>query len=269
MYSSNDSSHATIPHKYLQNNTKSLYTTVIDATLDRVREAFYDEGLDDQVLNELKCSWNMKLRQSGALVSDSYVDPQYTRTDPNIQNKLNIINAGIKRDREESSQPVTLTQHQRQSRNIQIQQQHQQIHETDTSPPQQVYIRASDGARVHIPRQTYHLDGQNDESGESEDEKEESIPSTSSSSSSNDIESDENENPSLSSVKDEEIEELNSDDDISDDEVQAFDCENTILCQFESVKRKQQKWTIKLSNGIMSIDKKDIVFTKLQGDAEW
>ena len=39
---------------HLHESTKTVYENVMEGTLSKVREAFYDEGLDDQILNELR-----------------------------------------------------------------------------------------------------------------------------------------------------------------------------------------------------------------------
>ncbi|KAK3093832.1 hypothetical protein FSP39_020729 [Pinctada imbricata] len=44
-----------------------LYRTVVDDVISNVREAFLDEGVDEQVLQELKQLWESKLTQSRAL----------------------------------------------------------------------------------------------------------------------------------------------------------------------------------------------------------
>jgi len=235
-----------IPTKHLHQNTKTVYANVMEGTLSKVREAFYDEGLDDQILNELRSLWDMKLQQSCVIANDNYAQPNYTKTDPNVERKLNLLNQQLDASRQLD----------------------QQVQQSSSQIQRQIYTRP-DGVQVHhIPQ--YHLDGQNDESGESNDEKpNESENSSSSSSDTNDIDSNESEVKSESSVKSDQVESLNSNDDISDEEFSAFQCDNNILCQFESVKRKQQKWNVKLLNGIMNVNGKDIVFTKLTGEAEW
>lgn len=44
-----------------------LYTTVIDDVISSVRDAFLDEGVDEQVLQELKQIWNNKMMASKAV----------------------------------------------------------------------------------------------------------------------------------------------------------------------------------------------------------
>lgn len=46
---------------------KKLYQTVIDDVMAGVREAFLDEGVDEQVLQELKMLWESKLLATRAV----------------------------------------------------------------------------------------------------------------------------------------------------------------------------------------------------------
>lgn len=50
------------------NPVPKLYRAVVEDVISSVREAFLDEGVDEQVLQELKQSWESKLIQSKALV---------------------------------------------------------------------------------------------------------------------------------------------------------------------------------------------------------
>lgn len=49
------------------NMTRKVYNTVVEDVIANVREAFLDEGVDEQVLQELKHLWETKLSQSRAL----------------------------------------------------------------------------------------------------------------------------------------------------------------------------------------------------------
>lgn len=51
------------------NPVPRLYKTVVEDVISNVREAFLDEGVDEQVLQELKQLWENKLAQSRALDS--------------------------------------------------------------------------------------------------------------------------------------------------------------------------------------------------------
>lgn len=54
-----------------------LYTTVIEDVIAGVRESFLDEGVDEQVLQELKQIWQTKLMSSKAVeVNPDPPEPQ-------------------------------------------------------------------------------------------------------------------------------------------------------------------------------------------------
>lgn len=61
------------------NMTRKVYNTVVEDVIANVREAFLDEGVDEQVLQELKHLWEMKLSQSRAL------EPLVPETDQLLQ----------------------------------------------------------------------------------------------------------------------------------------------------------------------------------------
>uniref|UniRef100_A0A1B6DRZ6 Transcription initiation factor IIA subunit 1 n=1 Tax=Clastoptera arizonana TaxID=38151 RepID=A0A1B6DRZ6_9HEMI len=70
-----------------QNSVIKLYTSVIEDVISGVRDAFIDEGVDEQVLQELKQIWESKIVTSKALEVNS--DP------PEPQPPLKDINRGI------------------------------------------------------------------------------------------------------------------------------------------------------------------------------
>ncbi|GAB1601392.1 transcription initiation factor IIA subunit 1-like [Argonauta hians] len=51
------------------NQVPKLYKTVVDDVISSVREAFLDEGVDEQILQELRQSWENKMIQSKAVGS--------------------------------------------------------------------------------------------------------------------------------------------------------------------------------------------------------
>lgn len=54
-----------------------LYHTVIDDVIAGVRDAFLDEGVDEQVLQEMKQIWSKKLMESKAIeTSIEPLEPQ-------------------------------------------------------------------------------------------------------------------------------------------------------------------------------------------------
>jgi len=50
-----------------ENSVKKVYQSVIDEVITNVREAFLDEGYDEQILQELKQMWEAKLSASRAV----------------------------------------------------------------------------------------------------------------------------------------------------------------------------------------------------------
>lgn len=50
-----------------QSSVIKLYNTVVDDVISSVRDCFLDDGVDEQVLQELKSLWKTKLQASGAM----------------------------------------------------------------------------------------------------------------------------------------------------------------------------------------------------------
>ncbi|KAK2711418.1 transcription initiation factor IIA subunit 1-like [Artemia franciscana] len=68
----------------------------------------------------------------------------------------------------------------------------------------------------------------------------------------------------------EEDEPLNSEDDVSDDDVsQMFETDNVVVCQFDKITRTRNRWKFHLKDGVMNINGRDYVFQKANGDTEW
>ncbi|KPI91677.1 Transcription initiation factor IIA subunit 1 [Papilio xuthus] len=62
-----------------QQSVLKLYNTVVDDVIAGVRDCFLDDGVDEQVLQELKQLWKTKLTSSGAMDPpqvDNYLPPQ-------------------------------------------------------------------------------------------------------------------------------------------------------------------------------------------------
>ncbi|XP_054273045.1 transcription initiation factor IIA subunit 1-like [Macrosteles quadrilineatus] len=59
-----------------QSSVLKLYTSVIEDVISGVRDAFLDEGVDEQVLQELKQIWESKLLSSKALEQPEHPEPQ-------------------------------------------------------------------------------------------------------------------------------------------------------------------------------------------------
>ncbi|KAJ1532055.1 hypothetical protein ONE63_000686 [Megalurothrips usitatus] len=75
-------------------NQLKLYNSVIEDVINGVREAFLDEGVDDQVLQELKQLWEMKLTQNKAVEPNPEpLDP----APPTLGQKSNSKSGGSKK----------------------------------------------------------------------------------------------------------------------------------------------------------------------------
>lgn len=76
-----------------------LYNTVIEDVITGVRESFLDEGVDEQVLQELKQIWETKLNSSKAFeVNPDPPEPQPPQLNTHktvAANKGNIIFASF------------------------------------------------------------------------------------------------------------------------------------------------------------------------------
>jgi len=68
----------------------------------------------------------------------------------------------------------------------------------------------------------------------------------------------------------EEGEPLNSEDDVSNEDAEEmFEADNVVVCQYEKVTRTRNKWKFVLKDGVMSLDGKDYVFNRANGEAEF
>lgn len=66
-----------------------LYNTVIDDVIAGVRDAFLDEGVDEQVLQEMKQVWTNKLMASKAV--EITIDPLEPQVPPIITNNATKV----------------------------------------------------------------------------------------------------------------------------------------------------------------------------------
>lgn len=64
-------------------------------------------------------------------------------------------------------------------------------------------------------------------------------------------------------------EELNSDDDMSEEDSESTETDNVMVCQYEKVIRRSNKWRMVLKSGVLKLDGEDYVFGKAFGAAEW
>ncbi|KAI8824139.1 transcription factor IIA, alpha/beta subunit-domain-containing protein [Fimicolochytrium jonesii] len=62
---------------------------------------------------------------------------------------------------------------------------------------------------------------------------------------------------------------INSELDDEDSEDEAADTPDLILCQYEKVNRVKNKWKCALKDGIVTVDGRDYLFNKANGEFEW
>lgn len=290
------------------NHVPRLYQSVVDDVITNVREAFLDESVDEQVLQELKQLWQSKLHQSKAL------DPVLTEPDTGIQLPTTIQYTS--QVMQQQAQPRTQAQ---QAVHVPVQiATHQGA---DMSQPaavaamalpqgvfqQQLQALAAQGYTLlptsngqfiiqaavpqqqqapgqivtSIPQQativqnrqvpTVVQTSQNTQGVLQFDGADDtsSEEDDDDDNDDDDEENDENRNED-EEAQGEEEEPLNSEDDVSDeDPTDLFDTDNVVVCQYDKINRNKNKWKFYLKDGIMNLNGKDYVFQKANGDAEW
>lgn len=102
-----------------------LYRSVIDDVINAVREVFLDDGVDEQVLQELKQTWEKKLGESKAIDTNAK-EPEPTPK----SNRSNNSNRNSNRDNSNHQ-----TQHQQQQAQALQQQHHPPLQHHQQSQP--------------------------------------------------------------------------------------------------------------------------------------
>jgi len=312
MHNQNYTERPKVQGSWIHQNTKQVYDAVKNSVLQNIRELFYDESLDDQVIEELKLLWDEKLESSRVLdepvavpgrienFNDSQIN-QFFQNNSNfgVNSPENNKNSKNYYDRN-IQQPMKMAKidnyeglqsNMYNSRNLNQTNKIKSIRNNTPSPNNFTYQQQKVPIHQHLKLQTpknqnkFHLDGQNDYSSDSEEEKSTSSESSSSSSEeekkterideqgntvlkSSSSESDSKSHCSGSDLEQEE-KPLCTDDDISEDGLALFNCDNQILCQYDIVRRHKQRWTIKMRDGIMQVAGRDYIFTRCDGEAEW
>ncbi|XP_050533045.1 transcription initiation factor IIA subunit 1 [Daktulosphaira vitifoliae] len=149
-----------------QTTVLKLYEAVIEDTINGSREFFAEEGIDDQILLELRASWESKVKASKAI--DPPVQPEVTqlpKTAPQPQSVVNKQNKGGQYTPtivNNSVQQLKMIQQQKMQQQLQQQQQHQHQHQQHQhqhiqhhQQPQQQnnLILPSDYANKYVPIQ--------------------------------------------------------------------------------------------------------------------
>nr|CAD7426406.1 unnamed protein product [Timema monikensis] len=282
-----------------------LYNSVIEDVISGVRECFLDEGVDEQVLQELKQIWETKLINSKAVEANPEPpEPQPPQKEGrnNASNKTGGANTkkasalavaasepahmvnqsgGFPLQQQQSQNQQQSQQPQAQQSQLPLHHHHQQQHQQMTASnqlPQQSHqptILATDPNKqvpiqITLPAQAGSPDSQ---------PRVLTIQVPASALQGNTLHSvltgpvisaTMSLPPQVASSLLQQHEPLNSGDDVSDDDpTDLFDTDNVVVCQYDKITRSRNKWKFYLKDGIMSLGGKDYVFQKANGDAEW
>lgn len=278
---------------------KEVYYQVVLDVINGVREAFLDEGIDEQVLLELKQLWESKLSVSKALeVNEPRVMQQtplqHSSRAPVIhQQQVQLHHAAAA-----AAQTATL-QHMNppvhivgitspmaasvQAANALPQGLFQQIEQQRLQHQPYEYCLQPSGAQgqqqqLLVPgglgSQFTLVPATQTDPSQLNTKPVMQLDGLGDSSSDDENQDDDDDDDDNDEANDdaaaEEEDPLNSGDDVSDaDPTEVFDAENVIVCQFDKINRSKNKWKFHLKDGIMNVNGKDQLFMKATGDAEW
>lgn len=200
-----------------ENSVKKIYQTVIDEVIDNIREAFLDEGHDESLLQDLKQMWETKLNSSRAVQNGDEHTEQSMRL-PTHKEQAKSMGQEIKPGIDSATRAAF------------------------QALPQSIYSGqdVSSKLKKHLGAQ---VDGGVDGSSSDEDEDEADlvggIPGD------EDDDEDKNDEPSECEGK-EDSDPLNSEDDLTEpgspnSNVDLFDTEHVIVCQYDKVNKIQKK----------------------------
>jgi len=279
-----------------ENSVKKIYLTVIDEVLTNVREAFLDEGYDEQLLQELKQLWENKLNASKAVqtADESNTNGNSTGSTANnnnnsssglrlptvtkesssnrgmnnqnnapVNNNAGANNSDIKPEMDSATRSALHALPQIVYPNQHHYHHHLQLHH-DTNN------RSINGKKSnHTPQ----LDGGVDGSSSDDDDDDDDLTANSMHGDEEDDDKTNNEDHSECEGK-EDPDPLNSDDDLTeqgspDSQSDLFDTDHVIVCQYDKITRIKNRWKFHLKDGIMNINGRDYLFSKANGDAEW
>ncbi|XP_018048230.1 PREDICTED: transcription initiation factor IIA subunit 1 isoform X2 [Atta colombica] len=132
-----------------QTSVLKLYNTVIEDVISGVRESFIDEGVDEQVLLELKQIWEGKLMASKAVeLNPDPPEPQVPQINTHKAVSVNKANVGNHFVQPSAGNTVPQTQPQQQS-----QQQQQQQAQSQQSSQSQQHTHPSTGTTLQQQQQ--------------------------------------------------------------------------------------------------------------------
>jgi len=267
-------------------NVGKLYKAVIDDVVNSVREAFADEGIDEQVLLELKATWEKRLSESKA-VSDSYghqaaggskQQPNVVGGDTSASLSTPLVIPGRSGKQPPQQTPTNNGASSASSSIPNFPPPPPPPTVPSISPPsgpssQLTSIAYPPGMRPPSSSQRQfnigQVDGPHDTSDEDDDDddaKDRDDDDRDDDRDDDDAKDDDVDNESPG----EDEEPLNSEDDVSDEEPnELFETDNVVVCQYDKITRSRNKWKFHLKDGIMNLQGKDYVFQKAVGDAEW
>lgn len=266
-----------------------LYNSIVDDVVENVKEAFSEEGVDEQILKSLKEAWLRRIRESQQprqntqqqlqlqqqQQSQSQSQPQNHQQPQHLQqtsvivynnsvsNSSNISNN--KNYNNLQTQPPRSNDNLNTSTALNLSQHHRQQAVDDLTGSNQRTQHHGDKTNINTPHLP-QLDGSNgiSDDDENDDESDGDFPDGD-----DDVDvSDEEDKETDTNREDEDP--LNSGDDVSNDESsEMFETDNVVVCQYDKITRNRNKWKFHLKDGIMNINGRDYVFQKAVGDAEW
>jgi len=289
-------------------DVKKIYQEVIADVCSAVREALFEEGYDDHLLQELRTIWLGRLESSKALElpTTSIVD-QVTNREFRHPTTGDATNSSALNNKQSAAMkghtrihPVSNTAVTNFNANFATPTMNSGILSVPSGSTTQ-FIRPNFPVRPSNPtnignstmKASSQLDGANDEVLSKKRRKKKSKiievsfqldgtgPPIGGDDDDDDDDSEAEGNDVADELDDDDDDDGNeggaedpnplcSDDDVSDDEpAELFDTENVVVCQYDKISRTKNKWRFTLKSGVMNIDGRDYVFSKATGEADW
>ncbi|KAI9184582.1 transcription factor IIA subunit alpha [Blastocladiella emersonii ATCC 22665] len=234
----------------------NLYREVIQKVIEKAREEFELENIDDAILDELKITWERKLKDTGVADfgtaddddDEYYAEPYAAQPPPPAAPAQPAAPTGPplyqfgptmgQFGRATSQQPLA------------------------TPAPQ---ARPPPGGSSHIPQYDGPGDDDDDEDDEDDDEDHHHghamRPNEASAAAGATPAPEEYDEDAINS-------DLDDENDDSDDEADS-EAVNMMLCQYEKVNRTKNKWKCVLRDGIVQVNGLDYAFSRITGDYQF
>jgi len=250
---------------------KQLYDHVINDVIDNVREHFIEDGVGNDLLNDLKEMWLRKVKtnrvvnpvdaadstSSATPLAEEYVSIPITFNTADSTSKvfdLNLPASALK----DSSYSAKLMHA------LGTEEVNSILRMTITTEEKRILLQSIVNKCWSADR-VIQLDGPHSDDSETEDEYEDDEDEDNEE---NEDELDDSDVKIKEEVTGEEYD-LSEDDDGGLAEDEFAETDNIIACQYESVRREKNLWRIHLKKGVMNIDGQDFIFDKMIGDATW